>query len=236
MLHIPDRFVEHALEVTLGEGRTFEVLVRTDLLGDGQRLLVRDGLHFASAQGVSGRSVVSQVQLGSDKDDGDVGSMVLDFGIPLRQLAVARFGSLLVQNIEWRTHRSTECKSYLGLDVIERRRADDGKADQEDISLGVGQRSESIVILLTSSIPQTQANRSTIHHNTRSVVIKAGYWSTGGFSFRERRKGNREMTGERAQTRLGCIPQGRRWSYRKLGDMSIESQVRQFISRPPTER
>lgn len=84
MLHIPDRFVEHALEVALGKGRTLEVLVRTDLLGDGQRLLVRDGLHFASAQGVSGRSVVSQVQLGSDKDDGDIGSMVLDFGIPLR--------------------------------------------------------------------------------------------------------------------------------------------------------
>ena len=141
-----------------------------------------------------------------------------------------------MQNIEWRTHRSTEWKSYLGLDVIERRRADDGKADQEDISLGVGQRSESIVILLTSSIPQTQANRSTIHHNTRSVVIKAGYRSTGGFPFRERRQGNREITGERARTRLGCTPQGRRWSYRRLGDMSIESQAHQFKSSPPAER
>lgn len=83
-LHIPDRFVEHTLQVALRESRTLEVLVCTDLLGDGQRLLIRYGLHFACAQGVCGRSVISQIQLGSDKDDRDVGSMVLDFRVPLR--------------------------------------------------------------------------------------------------------------------------------------------------------
>ena len=44
---------------------------------------------------------------------------------------------------------------YLGLDVIEGRRANDGETDEENIGLGVGQRSESVVILLASGIPQT---------------------------------------------------------------------------------
>ena len=65
-------------------------------------------------------------------------------------------------------------KRYLGFDVIERRRADDGEADKEDIGLRVGQRSQTVVILLAGGIPQTQANRSTIHHHTRGVVIEAG--------------------------------------------------------------
>lgn len=68
----------------------------------------------------------------------------------------------------------TRGKKYLGFDVIERGRADDGEADKEDISLRVGQRSETVVILLAGGIPQTQANRSTIHHHTRGVVIETG--------------------------------------------------------------
>lgn len=65
-------------------------------------------------------------------------------------------------------------EKYLGFDVIKRRRADDGEADKEDIGLRIGQRSETVVILLAGGIPQTQANRSTIHHHTRGVVIEAG--------------------------------------------------------------
>lgn len=54
-----------------------------DLLGHGQGLLVRDGLHLAGSQGFGGRAVVSQVELGADQDDGDIGGVVFDLGIPL---------------------------------------------------------------------------------------------------------------------------------------------------------
>ena len=82
--HIPDSFVEHTLQIALCKGRTFEVLVRTDLLGHGQRLLVRYGFHLSCAKAVCGRSIVSQVQLGTDEDDRDIGGMMFDFRIPLR--------------------------------------------------------------------------------------------------------------------------------------------------------
>lgn len=119
--------------------------MRADLLGNDERLFVGYGLHLSCAEGVCGRFIVSQVKLGTDKDNRDVGGMVFDFRKPL------------------------------GFDVIERRRADDGETDKEDICLRVGQRSETVVILLAGGIPQTQANRSTIHHHTRGVVIENGW-------------------------------------------------------------
>lgn len=80
---VPDSLVKHALQVALSECGALEVLMCADLLGDGQGLLVRDGLHLAGAQGFGGGAVVSQVELGADQDDGDVGGMVLDLGVPL---------------------------------------------------------------------------------------------------------------------------------------------------------
>lgn len=65
-----------------------------------------------------------------------------------------------------------EKDAHLGLDVIKRRRADDGEADEEDIGLRVGERSESVVIFLSSSIPQSQANRLPIDHHTRGVIVE----------------------------------------------------------------
>lgn len=43
---------------------------------------------------------------------------------------------------------------YLGFDVVERRRADDGEADQENVGLWIGQRAKSVVIFLSSGIPE----------------------------------------------------------------------------------
>jgi hypothetical protein len=55
--------------------------------------------------------------------------------------------------------------TYLGLDVIEGRWADDGEADEEDVRLRVGERAQTVVILLTSSIPKTKTDRFAIDHN-----------------------------------------------------------------------
>jgi hypothetical protein len=43
--------------------------------------------------------------------------------------------------------------SYLLLHVVERVRRIDGEADQDDVRVRVGKRSEAVVIFLTSSIP-----------------------------------------------------------------------------------
>lgn len=63
--------------------------------------------------------------------------------------------------------------AYLGLDVVERGRAHDREADEKNVGLRVGEWSQSIVIFLTSSIPETQADGLAIYHNTCRVVIEA---------------------------------------------------------------
>lgn len=63
--------------------------------------------------------------------------------------------------------------AYLGLDVLKGRRADQGEADQEDVGLGVGQRAETIVILLSGSIPETQVDGLSVDHDIGRVVVKA---------------------------------------------------------------
>ena len=63
--------------------------------------------------------------------------------------------------------------AYLGLDVVERRWADDGETDQEDVCLGVGEWAESVIILLTSGIPKTKADGLPINHDAGGVVVEA---------------------------------------------------------------
>jgi len=80
---LPDGFVKHALQVTLCQSRTFEVLMCADLLGHGQSLFVGDSFHLARAEGFRGCAVIPQIELGTDEDDGDIGGVVFDFGEPL---------------------------------------------------------------------------------------------------------------------------------------------------------
>ena len=65
-------------------------------------------------------------------------------------------------------------QTNFGLDVIERGGADDGKADQENIGLGVRERSQPVVILLSSGIPKAETDRLSVDHNTSGVVVEAG--------------------------------------------------------------
>jgi hypothetical protein len=44
----------------------------------------------------------------------------------------------------------------LGFDVFKGLRRDDGEADQKDISLRIRERTKTIIIFLTSGIPETQ--------------------------------------------------------------------------------
>lgn len=140
--HSADGLVEDALQVALGERRALQVLVRLDLPGAYQGLLVGHGLHSLLPQGLESRGVFSQIELGADEDNGDVGRVVVNLGVPL------------------------------GLDVVKRRRADDGEADEEDVGLGVRQRPQPVVIFLSRSVPESQADGLAIDHDTRRVVVE----------------------------------------------------------------
>ena len=81
--HQPDSLVKDILQIPLCQRRTLHVFVRFDLLGDNHRLLVLYRCHLLLSQALLGRFVVSKIELCADQDDGDVGRMVLYFGVPL---------------------------------------------------------------------------------------------------------------------------------------------------------
>lgn len=80
---MPDGLVKHTLQIPLRQGRTLKVLMRSDLLGHDQGLVVRDGLHPLGAQALEGGGVFSQIKLGADEDDGDRWGVMVDLGKPL---------------------------------------------------------------------------------------------------------------------------------------------------------
>lgn len=62
--------------------------------------------------------------------------------------------------------------AYLSPNVVKGRRANNGEADEEDIGLGVRERAKTVVILLASGIPQTQADRLAVDHDAGRVVVE----------------------------------------------------------------
>jgi hypothetical protein len=73
----------------------------------------------------------------------------------------------------------SQVKAYLGTDVVKGGRANDGEADEENIGLRVRERSESVIIFLAGSIPQTQTNGLAIDHHTGRVIVEAKIVSFG---------------------------------------------------------
>lgn len=66
------------------------------------------------------------------------------------------------------------------LDVFERGRAGDAEAYEEDVGLRVRQGSESIVILLTGGIEETEGIRVVADHDGDGVIVKDGRNVFGG--------------------------------------------------------
>lgn len=64
---------------------------------------------------------------------------------------------------------------YLCFDVFKRRRAHEWEADKKDIRLRIGERSQSIVVLLPSCVPQAQIDRLSIHLDIGRVVVEANF-------------------------------------------------------------
>ena len=83
--HVPNSLVEHALQISLSECGTLQVLVCPDLLSDDQGLVIRNWLHALLSQALKCSGILSQVELRTNEDDRHGRSMVINLGEPLRQ-------------------------------------------------------------------------------------------------------------------------------------------------------
>jgi hypothetical protein len=63
---------------------------------------------------------------------------------------------------------------YLLLDVIKRIGRVDGKADEDNVRVGVGERAQTVVIFLARGIPQSQLNVFAINLDVGDVVLEDG--------------------------------------------------------------
>lgn len=80
---LPDSFVKDTLQISLREGRAFEVFLCFDLFGNCEGLFIRNWLHLLCTKIVSGSLILSQIQFGSHKNYGDIGRVMFDFWEPL---------------------------------------------------------------------------------------------------------------------------------------------------------
>lgn len=106
-------------------------------------LLGGHGLLARLPQLVQRLLVVSQILLAADQDDGQALAEMKDFGNPLQGGRISSRG----------VGRGIERAAYLLLNVVERVGRVDGKANEDNVGVGVGERAETIVILLTGRIP-----------------------------------------------------------------------------------
>lgn len=128
----------------MSQGRAFHVLDGADLLGHLHSLLVGDGCLTLGAELLDGLGLLTQIELGSSEDDRGVGAVVGDLREPL------------------------------GAYVLEGGRVGDGVGDEENVRLRVGEGTETIVVLLSGSIPKTQVDGLSVDHDVCAVVIEDG--------------------------------------------------------------
>lgn len=152
-----DGLVKDVLESLLGQGRALDVLDSTELSGHSLTILSLDRLHLLLAKLAEyGVLVVTlllrwaQIELGTDNQARDARAVVVDFGEPL--LA----------------------------DVLKGSRRDDGEADEEDIGLRVRERTETVIILLTGSIEESEGVGLVSNHDSNSIVVKDSRHILGG--------------------------------------------------------
>jgi hypothetical protein len=121
-----DGLVENVLETLLSKGRTLDVLDGTEFSGELVALLSGHGSQLVSGKLVKNHPVTSQINLGTNNEARHAGAVVVDLREPLL------------------------------LDVLKGGGRGDGKADEENIGLRVTKRSQSVVILLTGGVKQSE--------------------------------------------------------------------------------
>jgi hypothetical protein len=113
---------------------------------EGSYLLGGDGLLASLVKLFNGFLVVTEIFLAADEDDGEATAEMNDFGDPLVSTC-QRF------SLSGESSGEKGAASYLLLDVVEGVGRVDSEADQDDMGIGVGERSETVVIFLSSRIP-----------------------------------------------------------------------------------
>jgi len=136
--------VKHVLEAPLCQAGALHVLDGLDLLGQSLALGHRKGLLSLFPELCDRLWVVSEVDLGPDEDDAGCGAVVLHFRPPL------------------------------GADVLVRCGVRDAVADEENVRLRIAQRTETVIVLLSGSVPKTEGDGLAVHHHVRCVVVENG--------------------------------------------------------------
>lgn len=159
-----DGIVENILQVRLSLCRALQILDGTNLPRQFLTTSGSDGLLTRGTQLLQSSRIISQIQLGSHKKIGDIGAEVHQLRIPLSDRKKGgrnggRFSnsekggeeteiSPIIQNFASFRKSIFLYITYLRQNVVIRNAAHDGEADQEDLSIGIGERSQSIVLLL----------------------------------------------------------------------------------------
>ena len=70
--------------------------------------------------------------------------------------------------------RGAEKATDLFLDVIQRVRRVDGETDENNMGVGVAERPQTVIVFLTSSIPQGQLDVLAVNFDICHVVLEDG--------------------------------------------------------------
>ena len=138
----PYGFIKYAFQVSLGKGRTFQILVSSDLLWNWKCLFIWYRLHSFLPESFQCCLVFSEIKLRANQYYRNIWRMMFYFWIPL-------------------------C-----FHIVEWWRTNDGKTDEEHVSLWIRQWSESVIILLASRIPQPEAYWLPINHDSGRIVVE----------------------------------------------------------------
>merc|ERR1719471_48778 len=136
------------LQALLRQGRALHVVLhrarvdRLDLLAQLLALLMRYEVLPPGSHRANLVRVVAQVRLRADEYDRHFRTVVAYFRHPLAP------------------------------DVLVRGPGDHAVADEEHVSLGVGQHSQAVVVLLSCCVPETQVDRHSVHDDVCVVVVE----------------------------------------------------------------
>jgi len=150
------RVLEHLPNTLASSGGALEILLSTNLLCDGHTLLRGHRPLVRLPQFIDHPRVASEILLAGDQDYRKAGAEVHNLRDPLL------------------------------LNVVQRVRGVNGEADQDDMRVGVTERAETIVVLLSGRIPQGELNVLSINFDIGYVVLEhSGDINLWESSFRE---------------------------------------------------
>ena len=107
-----------------------------------KNLVGGDGLLGLGLELVDRSCVVAEIELCADEDLGDLGTKVVDLWVPLARHVLKGDGIC------------------------------DGKADEENICVGVTQRTQTVVLFLSGRVPQAELDGLLARRKVHDVVVK----------------------------------------------------------------